>query len=584
MPPPGVPGRPEPSWDTVFTPLTPQDPREISGYALRARIGEGGMGAVYLSYTPGGRPVALKVVRPEFAADPEFRRRFASEVSIAQRVQGLYTAPVIDCNANARQPWLATAYVAAPSLAATVARQGALPVETVLLLIAGVAEALQSIHAAGVIHRDLKPGNVILAADGPRVIDFGISRAVEASLAGITQTGVRVGTPAFMAPEQIRGRSLDTSGDVFSLGSTAYYAITGELPFGADAAVFHRIVHEQPDWDRCPDQVRSVLERCVEKDPADRPTPAGLIELCRAASTDERLRIGEGWLPPTVTANLTRYTISPPPAPPLFQPSPVPGPPRPVAPPAPSPWVPPTTPLPSGRPRPKRSPWLIGGLGTAAALVAVIVLLVALSNTPPDQTNRSGATTGTSTGNTSTSRGTSPTSRGTDSGASVTTPGPGNPPSRPTAAQGNVDRFLTDLTVIESDGGVETGSGSISGTKLPHSIMLRARFYEPTNVARAEYDLGRHYRRFQAAVGLSDDAISSSVYQIEIYGDGRRMASQTVRLGNSVPIDLDITGILRLRLSITRVEGDIRNGCCSYKSTSVFGDARITGIQGEVPG
>ncbi|WP_131769432.1 serine/threonine-protein kinase, partial [Candidatus Protofrankia californiensis] len=312
VPPPGVPGGSEPSWDAVLTPLTPQDPREISGYLLRARIGEGGMGAVYLSYTPGGRPVALKVVRPEFAADPEFRRRFASEVSIAQRVQGLYTAPVIDCNANARQPWLATAYVAAPSLAATVARQGALPVETVLLLIAGVAEALQSIHAAGVIHRDLKPGNVILAADGPRVIDFGISRAVEASLAGITQTGVRVGTPAFMAPEQVRGRSLETSGDVFSLGSTAYYAITGELPFGADAAVFHRIVHEQPDWDRCPDQVRGVLKRCVEKDPADRPTPAGLIELCRAASTDERLRIGEGWLPPTVEAEITRYSITPP--------------------------------------------------------------------------------------------------------------------------------------------------------------------------------------------------------------------------------------------------------------------------------
>ncbi|THJ74227.1 serine/threonine protein kinase, partial [Candidatus Frankia alpina] len=211
--PPGVPGGSTPVWDAV---LAPQDPRQISGYWLRARIGAGGMGAVYLSYTPGGRPVAIKVARPEFAADAEFRRRFASEVAIAQRVQGLYTAPVIDYDADAAQPWLATAYVAAPSLAAAVARQGMLPPETVLVLLAGVAEALQSIHAAGVIHRDLKPGNVILASDGPRVIDFGISRAVESSSGAITQAGARIGTPAFMAPEQVQGRSFGPAGDIFA--------------------------------------------------------------------------------------------------------------------------------------------------------------------------------------------------------------------------------------------------------------------------------------------------------------------------------------------------------------------------------
>ncbi|MBE3203587.1 serine/threonine-protein kinase [Parafrankia sp. CH37] len=309
--PPGAPDGSGPAPDAVFNPLTPQDPREISGYRLRARIGTGGMGAVYLSYTPGGRPLALKVARPEFASDPEFRRRFEKEVAIAQRVQGLYTAPVIDSDAQAPRPWMATAYVAAPSLAVAVARQGPLPVESVLVLIAGVAEALQSIHVAGVIHRDLKPGNVILAADGPRVIDFGISRAVEASSVRLTRTGEPVGTPAFMAPEQIRGKALDTSGDVFSLGATAYYAATGELPFGADVAVFHRIVNEQPDWDSCPEQIRGILERCLEKDPAARPTPTDLISLCRRQSTDERLRIGEGWLPPTVLADLTRYVLAP---------------------------------------------------------------------------------------------------------------------------------------------------------------------------------------------------------------------------------------------------------------------------------
>lgn len=296
--------------DAVFRPLTSDDPREVGGYLLRARLGEGGMGVVYLSYTPGGRPVAFKLARSVYAADPEFRRRFAKEVAIAQRVTGLYTAPVVDCDPSAPRPWLATAYVPAPSLAAAVGRQGPLPPDTVLVLIAGVAEALQSIHSAGVVHRDLKPGNVILAADGPRVIDFGISRAVESSSAPLTETGARIGTPAFMAPEQVRGKSLGPAGDVFAVGSTAFYAVTGTLPFGGDAAVFHRILHEDPDWDLCPAQVRGVLEPCLDKDPAARPTPTTLIEMCRAASTDERLRIGEGWLPSTVTDVLTRYATT----------------------------------------------------------------------------------------------------------------------------------------------------------------------------------------------------------------------------------------------------------------------------------
>lgn len=394
-------GGAEPDRDAVFAPLTAQDPQSISGYLLRARIGEGGMGAVYLSYTPGGRPVAIKVARSEFAADPGFRGRFAKEVAIAQRVQGPCTVPVVDFDADAVRPWIATAYVAAPSLAVAVGRQGALPAETVLVLMAGVAEALQSIHRAGVIHRDLKPGNVILAADGPRVIDFGVARAVEAATVAMTQTGVRIGTPAFMAPEQVQGKPLDTAGDVFALGGTAYFAATGRPPFGADAAVFHRIEHQQPDWDRCPDQVRDVLQWCLHKDPVARPTSTELIDLCRSASTDDRLRMGESWLPPTVNAELTRYSLTPPAPPPLAAgPSPAPGP---SAAPARMPGlIPEPEPISGSSPpadqsgsgaagssrraagrRRTRAPWLVGGLG-AVSLAVVTALLAILLPGPDD--------------------------------------------------------------------------------------------------------------------------------------------------------------------------------------------------------
>ena len=162
-------------------PLSASDPGEVAGYRLRGRLGAGGMGVVYLAFTPGGRPVALKVVRPEFGDDPDFRSRFRQEIAAAQRVHGLYTAQLLDGDPDGSPPWLVTAYVAGPSLAQAVSGHGRLPEQSVFLLVAGVAEALGAIHAAGLVHRDLKPSNVLLAADGPRVIDFGISRAVEAS-------------------------------------------------------------------------------------------------------------------------------------------------------------------------------------------------------------------------------------------------------------------------------------------------------------------------------------------------------------------------------------------------------------------
>lgn len=308
---------PVPSWEgpnrAVLAPLEGEDPRTVGGYVLRARLGSGGMGRVYLSYTPGGRPIAIKVIRGEFADDPEFRRRFRQEVAAAQRVQGLYTAPVIDTDADAAQPWLATAYVPGPSLHDAVYRHGPLPAETVLVLMAGVAEALQSVHQAGVIHRDLKPSNVILAADGPRVIDFGIARAADAT--PLTRTGTSIGTPAFMAPEQARGLPSKPATDVFALGSLATYAATGTSAFGegTDSSVLYRVVHQEPELSSVPAQLLPVLHRCLDKDPDRRPTPREVIDLCRAASEGTRLQIGEGWLPQTLVAEVTRRVNEQPP-------------------------------------------------------------------------------------------------------------------------------------------------------------------------------------------------------------------------------------------------------------------------------
>ncbi|MFF9012357.1 serine/threonine-protein kinase [Streptomyces sp. NPDC014870] len=266
----------------VHPPLTPDDPHEIGGYRLQARLGSGGMGVVYLAHTPGGRPIALKVVREDFAADPEFRLRFAQEVASARRIHGLFTAQVVDAGADDAVPWLATAYVAGPSLQQVVERHGPLPAPTVLLLVAGIAEALQVIHGAGVIHRDLKPANVLVAEDGPRVIDFGIARAADAT--GLTGTGLRIGTAAYMAPEQALGHAVTPATDVFALGALAAYVAGGALPFGTgpESAALYRVVHEPADLSRVPAELREIVGRCLTKAPERRPTPAELIAAVRA--------------------------------------------------------------------------------------------------------------------------------------------------------------------------------------------------------------------------------------------------------------------------------------------------------------
>ncbi|MET7651089.1 MULTISPECIES: serine/threonine-protein kinase [unclassified Streptomyces] len=265
----------------VFQPLQADDPPLVAGYRLAARLGAGGMGRVYLSHTQGGRPLAIKVVRPELADDPAFRRRFRREIKAARRVRGAYTAEVIDADADGVPPWLATLYVPGPSLAEAVARRGPLPVPAVLWLMAGVAEALQAIHGAGIVHRDLKPSNVLLAADGPRVIDFGISLASD--ITSNTATGLAVGTPQYMAPEQATASEVTAATDVFALGQTAAFAALGEPLYGdgPSVSVLYRIVHSEPDLSLLPEPLRPLIARCLAADPAERVTPAEIVEWCR---------------------------------------------------------------------------------------------------------------------------------------------------------------------------------------------------------------------------------------------------------------------------------------------------------------
>lgn len=295
----------------LVQPLADEDPREIGGYRLYARLGAGGMGRVYLSYTPGGRAVALKVVRSELAEDEEFRRRFAQEVASARLIHGLYTAQVVDSGPD----WLATAYVPGPSLGQVVRGHGPLPERTVVLLIGGIAEALQVIHAANVVHRDLKPANVLVSADGPRVIDFGIARAADADM--LTATGVRIGSPAFMAPEQALDLPVTPATDVWALGALAAYVASGVPPFGEGphTTVLYRVVHEEPQLDQVPEALRELVLRCLAKRPEDRPTPAEVIAAASSHSAvGGRLRFAEDWLPQQVQAEISRRAALPEPA------------------------------------------------------------------------------------------------------------------------------------------------------------------------------------------------------------------------------------------------------------------------------
>jgi len=257
--------------------LRAQDPPQVGGYRLVGRLGSGGMGRVYLGRSPGGRLVAVKVIRAELADDGDFRGRFAREVDLARRVSGIYTTPVVDADPDGNPPWLATAYVDGPSLAEHIRAGGPMPADGMIMLARGLAEGLSAIHAAGVVHRDLKPSNVLLAADGPRIIDFGISRAADAS--AVTRTGSFFGSPGFMSPEQAAGRGFGPAGDMFSLGAVLAYAATGENPFGEGEppALLYRVVHSPPALDGVPEPLRAQIAWCMDKDPARRPSAGELL-------------------------------------------------------------------------------------------------------------------------------------------------------------------------------------------------------------------------------------------------------------------------------------------------------------------
>ncbi|MEU5450626.1 MULTISPECIES: serine/threonine-protein kinase [Streptomyces] len=300
--------------------LGPDDPHRIGAYRLLGRLGEGGMGRVFLARSDRGRTVALKLVHGELAARHEFRARFRQEVRAAHRVGGAWTAPVLDADTEAPVPWVATGYVAGPSLNRVVSGRpgapvtasgayGPLPSRSVRFLGSGLAHALQHIHGAGLVHRDLKPSNVLMTIDGPRVIDFGIARALESVHDGeLTRTGVLVGSPGFMAPEQVRGEWVTTACDVFCLGAVLAYAASGRLPFGTAEsggahALMFRIAHEDPDLTGVSDELADVVRDCLTKDPGARPSTDEILACLGEADPEEP------WLPAPLLAQLGRHAV-----------------------------------------------------------------------------------------------------------------------------------------------------------------------------------------------------------------------------------------------------------------------------------
>ncbi len=255
-------------------------------------LGSGAMGRVYLGESTGGRRVAIKVIDGARAGDAEFRARFRHEIDAARRVHGMFTAAVVAADPDAAEPWMATEYVAGPPLQEVVASQGPLKVETAIKLAAGVAEALAAIHGAGVVHRDLKPGNVLVDRDGPKVIDFGIARTRDAT--ALTRTQLVVGTPGYVAPERLTAHQAGPASDVFSLGALLAYAVSGRSPFGTGTTeISYRIVHAEPDLEPVPEVLRELVRWCLAKDPEGRPGPQDVVDWCRPHAG----QVGPGWLP-----------------------------------------------------------------------------------------------------------------------------------------------------------------------------------------------------------------------------------------------------------------------------------------------
>ncbi|GAA3862558.1 Hsp70 family protein [Streptomyces sedi] len=292
-------------------PLRAGDPEKVGGFRLRGRLGAGGMGEVFLGWSPGGRAAAVKVVHPHLARREEFRRRFAREAAAARAVGGAFTAPVMAAGPEDDPPWIATVYVPGPDLATAVGVAGPLPEGAVWRLAAGLVEALEAVHAAGVLHRDLKPSNVLVAADGPRVIDFGIARTREDT--ALTATGMVVGTAGFMAPEQAEGGEVGRPGDVFALGAVLAFAATGAEPFGEGPplAVLHRVVNGRPRLDGLTGPLRALVDDCLAKEPGERPTLTALLERIAAHWEPTGEAPGHSPWPDAVTALVERHAAPP---------------------------------------------------------------------------------------------------------------------------------------------------------------------------------------------------------------------------------------------------------------------------------
>ncbi|MEU8778257.1 serine/threonine-protein kinase [Streptomyces sp. NPDC048606] len=285
--------------------LRREDPRVVGSFRLHRRLGAGGMGVVYLGSDRRGQRVALKVIRPDLAEDQEFRSRFAREVSAARRIRGGCTARLVAADLDAERPWFATQYVPGPSLHDKVAEEGPLTAAQIAAIGAALSEGLVAVHEAGVVHRDLKPSNILLSPKGPRIIDFGIAWATGAST--LTHVGTAVGSPGFLAPEQVRGAAVTPATDVFALGATLAYAATADSPFGhgSSEVMLYRVVHEEPHLVGVPDALAPLVRACLEKDPEERPTTLQLSMRLKEIAAREAQGLGDG-RPPAQRARTER--------------------------------------------------------------------------------------------------------------------------------------------------------------------------------------------------------------------------------------------------------------------------------------
>lgn len=274
--------------------LRREDPRVVGSFRLHRRLGAGGMGVVYLGSDRRGQRVALKVIRPDLAEDQEFRSRFAREVSAARRIRGGCTARLVAADLEAERPWFATQYVPGPSLHDKVAEEGPLTAVQIAAIGAALSEGLVAVHEAGVVHRDLKPSNILLSPKGPRIIDFGIAWATGAST--LTHVGTAVGSPGFLAPEQVRGAAVTPATDVFALGATLAYAATADSPFGhgSSEVMLYRVVHEEPHLVGVPDALAPLVQACLAKDPEERPSTLQLSMRLKEIAAREAQGLPDG--------------------------------------------------------------------------------------------------------------------------------------------------------------------------------------------------------------------------------------------------------------------------------------------------